>query len=613
MPFPNEQQRKVIEHRGRPLIVVAAPGTGKTSTLVERLIRLLEESADRDVSFITFTRTSRRNTKRKIENVLGVDTIEEIGIGCPKIVTLHTYAKSIVHHFAGRISRPSFFSILIEEKNDKELILNELKVDLGLNTDISLLNKGLTQFRATNTWLNDFPLSIADRERVLNYFDKLLIYYNAFDIQGLVIAACSILENSIDSIPPLYLQVDEYQDLNPNDQKLVKLIASHSLSQVVVVGDDAQSIYGFRYANYEGIRELWSSEDWEKVSFGECHRLPAHIQNAVRVLLANKNYIGSNLSPCDSADQKILTLQCTSSNIQIKFIANKINELVNSEPQSGEDEINYSSFMVLCPTTNFMNSIASLLDSQYNIPIKLHTKISIPDEHWKLLLLLRILLTGDNLAFRQWLTFIGIDNRLITQIRRASMQRNASLLSYCSNLSETVIRNFIDNLESLHGSIYNVELFMEKLFNFPNLSINTEVLSDFGLNGYESNNRPVNIENIIQLVYEKFGLIDTEIDIPDENKVLITTLYSAKGLESNYVFIPWMNSKYMPMSGRDADEERRVLYVALTRAKKDVFLCFHESYDSANNRRLRLEVMSPFLHEIREYLQIQRITASDVR
>ena len=100
MSFPNEEQRRVIEHNGRPLVVVAGPGTGKTSTIVARMERLLKENPNREVSFITFTRSSRRDTERKFKDTVGKQALTEAQFVFPRVSTLHTYAKSIVHKYA---------------------------------------------------------------------------------------------------------------------------------------------------------------------------------------------------------------------------------------------------------------------------------------------------------------------------------------------------------------------------------------------------------------------------------------------------------------------------------------------------------------------------------
>ena len=613
MSFPSQEQRTVIEHRGQPLVVVAGPGTGKTRTLVERMIRLLSEDPTREVSFITFTRMSRRDTRRRIVDVLGMSVSEETVFGFPRTSTLYTYAKSLVHRYAARIGRNPNFSVLVENKGETALLLEELVSDLGLQLDTKSVRKGILCFRSTNSWPVDFPASPSERDQILQHFESLLRFYNTFDIEGLVVAARKILENSTDVLPPLYLQVDEYQDLNLNDQQLVQLAASHPSSRVVVVGDDAQSIYGFRHANYEGIRTLWDSPDWKHVPFSDCHRLPVHVQNAARALLVNEGYLGE-LNPCPDDGRRILTLQCTKSDVQMVAVGRKITNLKSSGQNQEGQPLSYKDFIVLCPGAIFVNLIATALQDQFEIPTKQQMRESIPDEYWRLLLVLRMLHLEDSLALRQWLSLAGLTKPEVTRIRCEAMQRGESLYSYCAKLADHPrIREIYDSLARLRDTKDDFINFHRSLAEFPNLSIQEQVLSNMELTIDGATREPIVIGSIIRSIYEKFGLLETESesDVPEDDKVLVTTLHSAKGLESEYVFVTWMNSKYMPMPQRDACEERRVLYVALTRARQDVILTFHEIFDPNKRRLLGDEAMSPFLREIRDHLDIMRVNKKD--
>lgn len=612
MPFPNQEQQFVIEHRGRPLVVVAGPGTGKTHTLVERMIALLREDRNREVSFVTFTRTSRRDTRRRIEGVLDVSVLEETAFVFPRTSTLHTYAKNLVHHYATRIGRRADFSVLIKDKGEIALVLDELVSDLGLQLDTELVYKGIRCFRSTDRWLADFPANSSECAQILQHFESLLSFYNTFDIEGLVVSACRILRDFAD-VPPLYLQVDEYQDLNPNDQQLIQLAASHRNSQVVVAGDDAQSIYGFRHANYEGIKALWDSPDGEHVLFSDCHRLPAHIQSAAQALMDNEGYVGK-LNPCQDSQRKILAIQCTTDKVQMEVVGKMIMNLKsNGQNQEGQP-LSYRDFIVLCPGATFISLIATDLQNRFGIPIKQQKRESIPDEYWRLLLVMRMLHLDDSLALRQWLSITGLRKQEIANIRCEAMRKGESLYSYCTKLTESRIREIYIALSRLRDAKDDFLNFCQVLAEFPDLSIQEQVLSRMmqGIDG--ANREPVAIGSFIRSIYEKFGLLETESesDMPEDDKVLVTSLHRAKGLESEHVFVTWMNSKYMPMPNRDAHEERRVLYVALTRARQDVILTFYEEWHPSNGRRLGVEVMSPFLQEIRDYLDIRRVNKKDV-
>jgi DNA helicase-2/ATP-dependent DNA helicase PcrA len=502
--------------------------------------------------------------------------------------------------------------VLIEDKGETAVVVDELISDLGLQLDTESVCRDIRCFRSTNSWPADCPATPSECTRILQHLESLLRFYNTFDIEGLVVSACTILRDFA-GVPPLHLQVDEYQDLNPNDQQLVQLAASHPNSQVVVVGDDAQSIYGFRHANYDGIRVLCDSPDWEHVSFSDCHRLPAQIQNAARALMNNEGYLG-RLNPCADNGRRIPTLECTTDKVQMDAVGRMITSLKSNGANQQGQRLSYKDFIVLCPGANFVKLIATALQDRFGIPTKQQKRESIPDDYWRLLLVLRMLHSQDNLALRQWFPLSGLSKREITDVRHEAMQRGDSLYSYCARLAGQRIREIYDGLSRLRDNKDEFIDFCRLLAEFPNLSIQEQALLGMMREIEGATREPVAIGLVIRAIYEKFGLLETESDgdIPEDDKVLVTTLHSAKGLESEYVFVTWMNSKYMPMPNRDVREERRVLYVALTRARQDVFLTFYEVFDFRTQRRLRQEAMSPFLREIGDYLDIMRVSKNDV-
>jgi len=608
MSFPSREQKTVINHRGKPLIVVAAPGTGKTSTIVKRMIKLLIDNPNREVSFITFTRTSRRDTDKKIRKEVGEDVFDatKVRFEFPRISTLHTYAKSIVHKHASLIGRDSKFSILIKDQNEHKLLLNELIDDLKLDISVDRLDSDINYYQCNDFFLTDCPIPEDKRQEVLRYLDYLFKFYNTFDLDGIARYACSILEKKQVNFPPVFLQIDEYQDLNPMDQKLIDLLSSKVGSEIVVVGDDAQSIYGFRHAYPNGVRECWESQKWEEVCFLDSYRLPPHILRASQALILGENYLGGKVNvPADNG-QRILTLQCTKSDIQIKKVASLIKEIIKKTTNRKGESLTYNDFMILCPTSNFVEKVASALETKFSLPTKRKKKAYIPDDYWRLLLVLKMLNSSDSLALRQWLKIIELKSKEITDIRRKAMETGKSLYNYCSTLKTPAIKEIFVSLNKLNEVIDNIDEFLERLKHFPNLSVNEKLFSEANIRVNEATQRPYSIGAVIKFIHEKFGLLDSEDEIPKENKILVTTMYSAKGLEAEFVFVLWLNDTFMPARYRNLKEELRVLYVALTRAKQDVILFFHERYEKP--KCLKTEAMSPFLKKIRSYLEIKRIT-----
>ena len=571
------------------------------------MIALLSEDQSREVTFITFTRTSRRDTHSRLKQAFGESVFEQPSVLFPRTSTLHTYAKSLVHRYASLLGRRSDFSILVESKGEKSLLLQELIHDNDIDIDFETLSSGLYCFRCTGEWPQQFPLSETERIQAMDYFEKLLAFYNTFDMEGVVVAACEILSNNKLSIPRIFLQVDEFQDLNPLDHRLVNLAASNPLSQVVVVADDAQSIYGLRHAHYEGVRELWQSDDWEHIRFLDCHRLPAHILNGALDLISNEGYVGAVMNRKPTTGKRITTYQCTKSDLQIEAVAFRINQIICDE----SEKASYRDFLLLCPTTTLVDTVVSLLNDQYGIPAHKPTSSTMPTDYWRLYLILRILYNEDPLAFRQWLPILGFKEEDIHLLRKNAMDNGLDLVQYSRIIDDPRIGSFFENIDRVKKSVNNVDSFLASLRAINGVPELKEFSTD--INSIVSNGSIPSYGRIIQHIYEKFGITDPEEEISGDDKVLVTTLHSAKGLEADYVFCMWMNSKFMPLQKRDLSEQKRILYVSLTRAKKDLVITFHEEFDTEARRLLKGKAMSPFLHEIRDHLDIRRIRAEDLR
>ncbi len=613
MGFPTPEQEKVINHTGKPMVVVAAPGTGKTRTIVTRMIKLLKEEPNRNVSFITFTRSSRKDTDKKVKGEVEEVILKNANFDFPRICTLHTYAKSIVHKYAPLIGRTRHFSVLLTEKKQHYLLLSELIDDLNLSIAVDRLFSDISCFRCAGYFPSDSPIPADKRNEVLDYYVRLLRFYNTFDMEGLVESACEILLKENIDFPHVLLQVDEYQDLNPKDQELVGLASVTQGSQVVVVGDDAQSIYQFRHANFKGIQDLWQSDKWDKVCFPDCHRLPSHILRAAQALIAGENYLGGKVNLPSDNGNRILTLQCTTSDIQVEAVAGLIKKIMQKETDRNGQPLTYNNIMILCPTSSFVDKACSVLETSFSIPTKKRCKPVISGEYWRLVLVFRLLHSEDSLALREWLSIAGIAQALISKIRREAFNSGESLYDYCNKLPEPIIKNIFDYLVAVKQSMTDLSSFKRALKDFPALQIEEAVFTKIPFDNWDIQNQNY-LGSIIQFIYEKFGLLDEQdentADIEEEDRVLVTTMYSAKGLEAEFVFIMWLNDKIIPMIGRDVKEQLRVLYVGMTRAKQNVIFTFHEKFDG--DKRVKHEAMSPFLQKIISFLEVRRILKSSL-
>ncbi|MBN1639289.1 MAG: ATP-dependent helicase [Ignavibacteriales bacterium] len=608
MPFPSKNQLEIINHRGMPLVIVAGPGTGKTRTIVQRMIELLKEDRNREVSFITFTRTSRKDTEVKLKKQFGKDIFFHTNQIFPRTSTLHTFAKRLVHKYGQLISRNNNFSVLIEDQGERDLVIHEIIDDLKLDSSYQDISVAIKMKRAGLKWPDRISLAVPVQKKIISYFDRLLDLYNSFDMEGLVISACDILDSSDSLLPQIFLQVDEYQDLNPYDQLFIEKLIHQKESQIVVVGDDAQSIYGFRYANPEGITKLWNSNNWKKIGLSDSFRLPPHILNASQQLISRTGYVGASLNPKPNDGKKIHTFQCTRSEYQVAIVALHIKNLITKMQQQSRLKLNYSNFLILCPTKLFAEQTFNRFNNEFGIPALFPQRSHIPENFWRLILFLRVLNDFDPLALRQLLELFGLPKEEISLLRNDSIKNKINFYDKCMVYRNPIIEKLKEVLDSVQISIGSKTCFIEALQNIEELDL-SEDLNQFLTSIINERGFVPQFGEIIQTIYEKYSILDSEMINLEEDKVLITTMHNSKGLEAEYTYCLWMNDKFMPFPTRDEVEERRVLYVAMTRPLTNLYFTFHEEYIPGRGL-MKIEAMSCFLQEIIDYLKIIRVDAS---
>jgi len=429
-------------------------------------------------------------------------------------------------------------------------------------------------------------------------------------MEGVVQAATRLIRDDPSRLPPMFLQIDEFQDLNANDQAFVDALIASQRHEVVIVGDDTQSIYGFRNAFPEGIRTRFDSPEWNRVRLVECHRLPPGVLRAANALVASHGYYGAQMQIPPQAEL-IPTFQCTSTTIEKDLVANLAHTYVANENSTNGDPLEFSDFMILCPTRTIADGFAKTLE-QHGIPARVIKTREMPKDMWRLVLLLRMIRSDDNLALRQWFKVLRMQPAAIENLRRKAEQESLSLFQMCRQKPRGSIQRFLVALDSLRNHKDNILPMLNALRQFPGLNISDEIFWEVGLTEEPDPDSKLSTNACIQKIYEDYGVFDVEDNEPPENAVSVATLHSAKGLESEVVLLVRLENRLIPMLYRDEEEQRRLLYVGMTRAKSKLILTFPERFDNTNQRRLRDEAMSPFLQEIREYLNIQRIKRQDI-
>jgi len=310
--------------------------------------------------------------------------------------------------------------------------------------------------------------------------------------------------------------------------------------------------------------------------------------------------------------RKVPVFEFTNPKIEIEGLVTLIQHLLKNGKKGDGSKIEYRDIMVLSSTGVFVNLLKSDLERK-GVQVKVKKKCEFPKDNWRLLLLLRLVNSNDSLALRQWLDIIKIKPATIQVWREEAMTFGASLSDYLRLLNPPELREFFTSLIELQEAKSDPSMFLHELQSFPQLLPPGELFPAMGLTLDQLGEEAVSVEVLIKRIYEEFGIIDQECDFSAENKVLMTTMHSSKGLEAPIVIVARLNHQYMPMPNRDEQEELRVLYVAMTRAKHQLYLSFYEYFDQEKSKRFNIEALSPFLCKIKNNLKISRVNAEKVR
>lgn len=613
MAFPSDAQKVVIRHRGKPLVVLAGPGSGKTATLVERVMQILSDEPAAQISFITFTRMSRRDTARKLEERFGREVVtQDDDTALPRVATLHTFAKAIVHRGARQLGLEASLSVLVPDVED-QIVLEEAKEDLGIDASLSAIRRYVEARRYMDAEIGTPGVTAEEARRLMPRLEELLKFYNATDIPGLVNLASQIVQHDPGVVGGVLLHIDEYQDLNRADQNLVLRLLELSGCETVVVGDDDQSIYGGRLANPEGIRELLSRDGWAHVVFRECHRLPGTILRASQSLLRLQQRLGFNKNVVMPPDDgtKVRVYQCTTPDVEIRRVVFDIKRRME-ETGDSERPLRFSDFMILSPHGKGLVRVGEAL-SEGGIPTRSRTRQRISKELWSVLLLLRMIRSDDQIALRQWLPSLGLSSGEIRQLRHDAENGRRRLFDQARMVDTPEVREFIALIGQLRHSRDDLAEILRLIAGAHVLNFSTETMAMLDRAGARvAKDGHVAVAALVRSLYEEYGLLDQDEETADEDKVLLSTLHSSKGLEARVVYILHLDDRFIPAPGRDPDQEVRVLYVGMTRAKETLVLSFTERFEPSKYRRLTTEAASPFLHGISENVEFVRVTAKDL-
>ncbi len=586
----NDKQLEAVNHTEGPCLVLAGAGSGKTRVLTERIIKLIDDGVSPyNILAITFTNKAAKEMRVRVQNKIG-DVANSIFIG-----TFHSFGLRILRENYDAIGYSSNITIL-DTDDTKSLIKRILKensfdpADYDIKHIISKIssakNDGISPLEFSKLFLNEHDKVIG---LVYEKYLKLLKENNSVDFDDLLLKPVEIFKKRKDILEKYqerfrYILVDEYQDTNSIQYELCKMLAK-KYNNIFVVGDANQSIYSWRNADYRNILNF--EKDYKNahvVLLEENYRSTNTILKAANSVIKNNNE-GTKLNLWTSIGdgEKVEYIRVEDEIKESSFVINKIKELVS-------EGYSYSDFAVLYRTNAQSRTIEEAF-VRNNIPYNIigsyyfYNRKEIKD----LIAYLNLIYnTNDSVSLERVINTPkrGIGTKTIDNIREKANMNDISLFdaidsgkelefkklileliedSKTMNLSDLIedvlVKTGLRREYELDKSIES-DTKVENLNEFKSLAVNFEDNGIYDLSTF--------LENIM-LVSDK-GQYDE-----DDNNVNIMTLHSAKGLEFNIVFILGMEEGIFPHSrsfesAKELEEERRLCYVGITRAKKKLYL-----------------------------------------
>ena len=614
----NDDQKKPVLHKNGPLIVIAGAGSGKTRVLTYRIVHLINEGVDPfNILALTFTNKAAKEMKKRISQSVGDSIAKNIWMG-----TFHSVFARILRSEASFIGYPTSFTIY--DTQDSERLVSNIIKELKLNKD----NYKAKQIRNRISSLKNNFISpekyysvpdLVEQDKISKREEFVTIYkrYNdrcfkasAMDFDDLLLKTNELLNKFPEILSKYqdkfrYIMVDEYQDTNYSQYLIIKSL-SDRYENLCVVGDDSQSIYSFRGANIDNILNF-------KKHYPNCstYKLEQNYRSSNNIVQCANSLIKKNQFKLDKTiwtsnkdGDKILVNKSQTDSDEGRFIASSIFQEKNNE------YLDNSSFAVLYRTNAQSRSIEDAL-RKINIEYQVFGGLSFYQrkEIKDVLAYLRLTQNqNDEESFRRIINFPtkGIGQTTIDKLTLISEKENLSLFDSISKIKNYDIKinsSTIDKLENFKNLILSLKVFSN---NNNALDTATHILNkSFIINHYknegslESFNRIENIEELINGIndfmqgqnelYESDKSLskyledvalysETDKNI-ESNKVSLMTIHMAKGLEFPIVYVVGLEENLFPSimsinSREEIEEERRLFYVAMTRAEKKLILSY---------------------------------------
>ena len=620
----NKAQYQAVTTLHGPLMVLAGAGSGKTRVLTMRIAHLITNGIDPfNILALTFTNKAAREMKTRIASVVGDSDAKSLWMG-----TFHSVFARILRSEAHHLGFPSNFTIY--DQQDALNVLKKVLKDMNIDSDVYKPKKvqgRISQYKnnliTVRAYYNNPELIEADERANMKHMGQIYQKYveecfknGAMDFDDLLLRTNELLTRFPEVLAKYqdrfrYILVDEYQDTNHSQYLIVKALAS-KFENICVVGDDAQSIYSFRGANIQNILNF--KKDYPEavtVSLEQNYRSTQNIVNAANTVIANNlQQFKKNVFSANDVGEKIKVYRALSDADEANFVAGHIWELHNFHQKK------FSDFAILYRTNSQTRAFEDALRKK-NIPYHINGGLSFYQrkEIKDLLAYLRILVNeNDSEALTRIINYptrgIGetTQNKLIVYADSqgqniAQILNNLVFHSPFLGLNNSALTKINDFWQMIKA--FQVMLKTENAY-----SVAMEVAKKSGiLKALKEDQTPEGIsrlENIQELMNSMQGFIDEQIQLEDgnpslsyflenialssdtqengneEEQVSLMTIHLSKGLEFPVVYLVGLEENLFPSfmsssSREELEEERRLFYVALTRAENQAVLTYATS------------------------------------
>ena len=618
----NEQQKVAVEHIEGPLMIVAGAGSGKTKVLTTRIAHLMNKGVDAfQILALTFTNKAAAEMKERVEHILGNNEARNLYIG-----TFHSVFARILRAEANKLGYPNNFTIY--DTDDAKSIVKSIVSDMNLDDKhyktafvYNRISAAKNSLIDPAEYKEDYTIQQEDARaqrpligEIYDAYWKRCFKNGAMDFDDLLFKMYLLLTNFPEVLAKYqhrfrFVLIDEYQDTNVAQYKIIKMLgAVHE--NICVVGDDAQSIYSFRGATIQNILQFKNDyEDVKVVKLEQNYRSTQSILGVANEIISrNKNQIPKALWTENVEGEKIKLVRTMTDNDEGKFVADSIQEMKLRNHYANKD------FVVLYRTNAQSRAFEESLRKS-NIPYKLvgGTSFYQRKEIKDLLAYLRILVNSqDEENLKRIINYParGIGKTSIDKILIAANQQNKTFWEVIQfpemmglrGAAATAIENFTNMIKGFQtmlekGNAYDLAFQVGK-----HTGLVAELYNDKSVEGLA---RYENIQELLNSIKEFTETPDEEGELRDKslgsylqqitlltdadnNKdenidtVKLMTIHAAKGLEFPCVFAVGLEENLFPntMSLYDRDdleEERRLFYVAVTRAKSRLWVTYANS------------------------------------